>query len=104
MGDDIVDINYDSIVKCLSLFIREHDNDAALQALALNEATLQGRRVREKEGVWFIGDWVVEGGPLKLSAYWSRSYTSSESSRVIVMIEKSGDDYVVVDWNSEETF
>ena len=97
-------LNFDLAKKCLSEFLRNHRGDAALRQVPLGEESLEGINKQEREDLWFLGEWVLQGNPSYFEAYWDYDYTETESIRLIVNIESKGNNYVVVDWRVEETF
>ncbi len=94
----------DLVESCLVRFIREHVDDALLRGLLLSEDSVKGRRVMERKDLWFLGDWVIQGVPSHFEAHWSTDVALGESVRVIVHIEKTENEYLVSDWDVEETF
>ena len=98
------EINLDLVKKCLSEFLLNHRGNADLEQVPLGEESLNGVSRQEREDLWLLGEWVLQGNPSYFEAYWNYDYTDTEGIRLITNIESKGNDYVVVDWRVEETF
>lgn len=97
-------IDLEAAAKSLLGFIREHGDDPLLVELPLTGESIKGRRIMEEEGIWFLGDWTLQGKPSGFKAIWSTDVAPGESTIVILHMKKSGNDCVIYDWDVEETF
>ena len=99
-NDEGVDL--DLIASCLVRFIREHVDDVSLRGLPLSEDSVKGRRVKEEEDLWFLGDWSIQGSPPRFEALWSIDVAPGETVFVTVHIEKTVSGYQVLDWDVQQ--
>lgn len=101
---DVTGMDLGHVAKCLICFIHEHRDDALLRGVPLTEDSVKGRRFMEEKGLWFLGDWTIQGVPSCFKALWGTDVAPGESVRVIVDIEQRENVFVVTDWDVEETF
>ena len=102
-GDTMM-MNLSAIEECIQQFIVQHREKGAIQQFALTVATLKGRREQQEEGVWFLGEWIIEGEPETPIAHYSRQYSETEGSRLILSLHKQGEEYQILSWEIEEYF
>ncbi len=92
----------EALADLLAKFIEENGDKADVRMLGVKPDSLAGRRVIERDDLFFVGDWAIQG-KRKLRASWSVEVAPGESERLFVTIEKRNGKYIITDWEVENT-
>lgn len=96
--------DFEALADTLTQFLSEHTHNAQIRELAIGNASVLGRRVTENDKLRYLGDWVIEGAPSRLTATYSKMLAPDEVLRLTVHIDAGNGVFQVTDWFVEQSF
>jgi hypothetical protein len=96
---DKIDTDIELIRGCAEEFVLSNMDNEELRDFKLTTNSLKGEITKQSEGVWFFGDWVLEGYPDKPYLHFTRYYGKFDALMLVLNLAKTDNRYEVANWD-----
>lgn len=103
-ADDTDETNMELIRICIRQFILQNSDNAHLSEFSLTTDSVKGIFKKQEEGIWFLGNWVVEDSGKNPVAYYSVHHTKAISSKLIIKLAKKNYKYEILKFEIQHIF
>ncbi len=85
-------------------FLHEHGKKPLLIGVPVTETSLDGNVRKDRDDVWFMGEWTLHVHGDKIRATWSYEWIAAEETELQIDLKKINNGFEILDWDVIQYF